>query len=99
AAAARPAVAEPLADDVVARHDPADGLADLLDDTAPLVTRNARIPDPAQVELALEHLDVGAAQPGEPAPHGTVARPADGGLDLSVDDLVRALYDDRLHGA
>src|SRR6185369_8428708 len=73
-------------------------LTDLLDDAAPLVARDARVAHPAQVELALEHLHVGAAQTGKPAADEDVARPANGCLDLSVDHLVRALYHDRLHG-
>jgi hypothetical protein len=73
-------------------------LADRLDDAAPLVARDARVAHPAQVELALEHLHVGAAQAGEPAAHEHVPGPQLG-VSTSRSDLVRALDHDRLHEA
>src|SRR6185312_16779776 len=67
AAPAGAAVAVPLTDDPVARHELGDALADRLDHPAPLVPGDARIAHPAEVELSCQHLDVGAAEAGEPA--------------------------------
>ena len=99
AAPADTAVAEALADNAVARLQIGDLRAHLLDDPAPFVAGDAGVPDPASVEDALEHLDVGPADTREPAAYEDVARPTDRGLDLPIDNLVRALDDDRSHGA
>src|SRR6185503_12064608 len=98
AAAAGAAVAESLADHAVAGLQAGHALADGLDHPAPLVTGDAGVAHPAAVQLPLEHLDVGPAQSGKPAAHQYVARPAGRGLHLTVDDLMRALDHDRLHG-
>ena len=98
AAAAGAAIAVPLADDAVTGLEPGHALAYRLDHPAPLVSRDARVTHPAQVQLALQHLDVGAAEPGEPAAHQHVSRPAGRGFHFPIDDLVRALDHDRLHG-
>src|SRR4029078_8190773 len=99
AAGADTAVAEPFADHAVAGLDAGHAFADRLDDPAPFVPRDAGVAHPAAVQLPLEHLDVGAAEPGVPAAHQHVSRPAGRGLHLPVDDLVRALDHDRLHGS
>ena len=83
APAADPAVAEALADDAVAGREIGHALPHLLDDAAPLVPGDARVAHPAPVELALEHLEVGAADAGQPAADEHVSRPAGGCLDLS----------------
>src|SRR6188472_2708352 len=98
AATADAAVAEAFADHAVAGLQSGHALSDRLYDSAPLVSRNARVAYPAPVQLAIEHFDVGTAQPGEPAAHQHVSRPAGRGPHLPVDDLVRALDHDRLHG-
>ena len=50
-----------------------------------------------QVEHALEHLEVRAADTGPVAAHEDVAGPADRGLDLPVGHVVRSLDHDGLH--
>src|SRR4029453_189342 len=76
ARAAAPAgapVAEPFAHDALAGGEVAHPLPHLLDHAAPLVTRDAGIGDPASIELAGEHLEVGAAHAGQPAADEYVA--------------------------
>jgi hypothetical protein len=97
AAAADAAVAEALADDAVAWRQVVNALSDLLHNAAPLVPWDARIDDPARVERALEHLEIGAADAGQPATDEHVPRPTDRSLDLAEGGLVRALDDDRFH--
>ena len=49
-------------------------------------------------ELTRGHLDVGAADARAAAAYEDVVGAAGGRLDVTVDDVMRSLDDDRLHG-
>src|SRR5205823_6182054 len=74
-----------------------DARPDLGDCPTPLVARNAGEADPARIELAREHLEVGAAHARRVAANEHVARPDHGLLDVAERRLPRALEDNRLH--
>jgi hypothetical protein len=91
------AIAESLTEDRVAGIEVDDALAQRLDDAAPLVSRDARIPDPATVELPVQHLEVGPADACEATADEHVARPTNRSLHLPEGRFVRPLDHNRLH--
>ena len=71
-------------------------LAELGDGAAPLVARHEREVHPARVRQAtVEHLEIGAAHPGDVAPDEHLARTGARCLELDQRDLVRPLDERR----
>jgi hypothetical protein len=63
AAAAAVAGDDPLADDAVTDREIVDTVAQFGDRPAPFVARNEREADPLRVDVTVEHLEIGPADP------------------------------------
>ena len=99
AALAGAAVAEALADDPVTEIDVVDALPDRLDDAAPFVARDARVPHPAAVEQPLGHVEVRAADARQPAAYQHFPWAARRLFHVAIGHLVRPVDHHRLHAA
>ena len=100
ASAAPMARDHPLADDAVADLELGNPVAELRDRPAPLVPGDEREAHPAWVgEAAVQHLEIGSADPCDMAAHNDLAGTHGRRLQLDPVDLVRTLDDDRFHRA